>query len=80
MADPKFSWADYLNMLRKSGVPAQMMLGHIVDVADTMDACRCWFESQNLPFSNADMIAMTRLILDQREKAKEPTEQERDDG
>jgi hypothetical protein len=44
------------------------------DVADTMYACREWFEGYKVPYTGADLVAMTKLILarerDLSDKAK----------
>ena len=34
------------------------------DVADTMYACREWFEGYKVAYTGADMIAMARMVME----------------
>jgi hypothetical protein len=43
---------------------------HIIDVADTMFACKTWFQSYGVSFTGADVVAMTKLILKREEAAR----------
>ena len=40
----------------------------VIDVADTMYVCKKWFEGHEVIFTAADLLAMTRLVLE-REQA-----------
>jgi hypothetical protein len=40
----------------------------LIDVADTMVACKKWFESHDVAFTASDLVAMARLVLE-RERA-----------
>jgi hypothetical protein len=33
------------------------------DVADTMFACREWFEGYKVPYTGADLVAMAKLVI-----------------
>jgi hypothetical protein len=45
--------------------------GHIIDVADTMEICKRWFQTHSVTFSDADLIAMARMTLDRENLAHE---------
>jgi hypothetical protein len=36
----------------------------LISVADTADGCRRWFESREIPATAADIVAMTRLVME----------------
>jgi hypothetical protein len=72
-------WNALIELFNKGGLDSSRMVGPIVDVADTMDACRTWFESYRLPFVNTDLIAMTRLILERLDE-KVRQEERREDA
>jgi hypothetical protein len=40
----------------------------LIDVADTMVACKKWFESHDVAFTVPDLVAMARLVFE-RERA-----------
>lgn len=43
----------------------------LIEVADTAETCRVWFESQGLTPTPADVIAMTALVLDRQVLAQQ---------
>jgi hypothetical protein len=45
----------------------------LIDVADTMYACRKWFEAHEVAFTASDLLAMTRLVLE-RERTRQSGE------
>ena len=40
----------------------------VIDVADTMYICKKWFEAHEIKFTAADLLAMTKLVLDREQR------------
>ncbi len=55
----------FLSKSYAQGAPRNMKQA-IVDIADTAHTCQLWFESYRLPATAADVIAMTRLIMERQ--------------
>lgn len=76
-------WEDLVKLYQ--GFPeSRRWVGPLVEVADTMDACRVWFETNELPYNNADLVAMTRMVLErfdaERRRDDELTREANSDG
>jgi hypothetical protein len=53
--------ADLLRSL--DGQEAQRWKGALIDVLDTGDFCVFWFKKHGIPFTAADVVAMTELVM-----------------
>jgi hypothetical protein len=62
-------WEELIRLYQGSAESARWV-GPLVEVADTMDACRCWFETQGLAFTNADLIAMARAVMERFDRER----------
>jgi hypothetical protein len=54
---------------RANGPPA--VIAALIEVVDTAEGCLCWFKSQGLETSAADVMTMTGLVLDQAKQKKD---------
>jgi hypothetical protein len=43
----------------------------VIEVADTMYVCKKWFEGYEIAFTAADLVAMTRLVLERERSIRE---------
>jgi hypothetical protein len=34
----------------------------LIEIGDTADTCRLWFQEQGIPFNGADVVALTALV------------------
>lgn len=67
------SFEDYLSETQ-GNLGASRFRGPTIDVADTMYACKRWFEGYAIPFTAADVVAMAALVL-QREREERKREE-----
>jgi hypothetical protein len=49
-----------------AGLPKSDFQGHVIAVADTVYFCKAWFEGYGVAFTAADLLTMTKLILDEK--------------
>ena len=49
------------------------MRAALIDVADTADMCKRWFESNQVAYTAADLVAMTALVLKREARAERDT-------
>ena len=42
---------------------ARRFQGPVIDVADTMETCKAWFDSREVSYTGSDLIARTKLVL-----------------
>lgn len=57
----------------EASAPARMpegMEGALVRVLGTAELCRSWFDEHHMAFTAADLVALTRLVLEQQETAE----------
>ena len=43
----------------------------VIDVADIMYVCKKWFDGHEVAFTAADLLAMTRLVLEREQALRE---------
>lgn len=51
--------------------PAHEWADHIIAVCDTAEMCQRWLNSHGVPYLAADLIAMTKLILDRQARQED---------
>ena len=63
-----------------SNADASIWKQALIEVADTAWLCRSWFESHNVPFTAADLMTMTGMVISLSEtKRHEARTREADD-
>jgi uncharacterized protein YcgI (DUF1989 family) len=50
--------------------PQEMKMA-LIDVCDTAEMCRRWFEGQGVPYSASDLVAMSALVLAREARRQE---------
>jgi len=54
----------HLGMVKKGSGAALPFHDALIDVADTAYGCLLWFQSNGMTATAADVVAMTKLVLD----------------
>ncbi|MFC0408789.1 hypothetical protein [Roseomonas elaeocarpi] len=62
------AFEEHLAILRKSPCSGDIE-DALIAVADTGHACKLWFEAQRLAPTAADIMTMTRMVLDREQRA-----------
>jgi len=70
MSYPAFSspFEEHLFLLQKAPGTEDVRQA-LVDVADTARGCKLWFEAQGIVPTGADIMTMTRMVLDREAAA-----------
>ncbi len=60
--------------LKNSQAAGGRLRSALIDVADTTEGCKKWFDSHNLTATAADIVAMTRLVVEREAALKAPND------
>ena len=42
--------------------------GPMIDVADTIETCKLWFDTHKVPYAAADLLVMARMVMKREEE------------
>jgi hypothetical protein len=68
-------WINQEHQLADMGQRNESMIRALIEVAQIAEGCLCWFRSQGIQASAADIVAMSALVMD-RAKLKEQEAEE----